>query len=698
MSSELLQTLQQYFEFQLWKAKMISSMDLRSYASLIVELERGLNRKELNEKWDSVVATLWARRLSRPSVSVGHCFLAVADLHMNINPSARITESLPSGMMDVLTNPALYGITPARYAVGFMGQMAQYLELSMLELAMCSGWGRTPTRARWVEALASASSGSLEAVAAQVRSLEAALAPEALGPHWTGQARVRWAAKLAEGSPSARAVCGHLLELEEVRRDAPGKRRWDAWGPRCRPSSFPFRLAGPLDGGGAIPISFCFAGRGCGQAIQPRVMSPAWRHGRRALWLETLVGFIEGQPPDPAQAAQAAPMSGPGAQLDPPPHGAATSPPPPPPPPPGPAQVPTPVPPLKTPVAGRGASLQPPQPPQSPPRVPLTRQHSISGSHGRPAVPAPAQPAQLMPQPRALGRQLSFKRDPPPQAAALLRYPSGSSSGVTTVAPSDPSARAHMGLGPPARQQRLTAFDELLLPFDEASDPLGTAWEAHAQCEPFLDPGAAPEPDGAMFCDPTFPATLESILDPSPDAVPLEVVGRLGPWRRPGELSRRPVFASDQLSVPVQGQLVRPALAAPAPQPPRAVPPATHSPPWGPGGAAQGNCWFVSGLHIILSRHPEILLALLQRADPTHGIYQFRFFKNSQWVLVTIDDRLPCDEAGELVFSRCSDGAQFWCPLIEKAYAKVSPHPLPVFLGAASLGVLPTVAEGDVVL
>jgi hypothetical protein len=86
-----------------------------------------------------------------------------------------------------------------------------------------------------------------------------------------------------------------------------------------------------------------------------------------------------------------------------------------------------------------------------------------------------------------------------------------------------------------------------------------------------------------------------------------------------------------------------------------------------------GNCWFISALCILGARQ-DILdhcIVSMPRNAKTRGKYVFRFFKEGQWVNVTIDDRLPCDENGLPVFGRCSDLNELWVPLFEKAYAKL---------------------------
>lgn len=54
------------------------------------------------------------------------------------------------------------------------------------------------------------------------------------------------------------------------------------------------------------------------------------------------------------------------------------------------------------------------------------------------------------------------------------------------------------------------------------------------------------------------------------------------------------------------------------------------------------------------------------------GIYVFSFYKDCEWLYVIVDDFLPCDIEGELLFASCKQSNRFWVSLIEKAYAKLN--------------------------
>ncbi|KFO56702.1 Calpain-14, partial [Corvus brachyrhynchos] len=143
-----------------------------------------------------------------------------------------------------------------------------------------------------------------------------------------------------------------------------------------------------------------------------------------------------------------------------------------------------------------------------------------------------------------------------------------------------------------------------------------------------------------LFTDDTFPAHISSIGT----GALLRKLPRNLQWRRPHALHKSPVFYSanrKQLDL-CQG-LVE-------------------------------NCWFLAALEA-LTFHQDILAAVVPQNQSFErkyaGIFHFRFWHFGEWVDVVVDDRLPVNEAGELLFVSSVYKNVFWGALLEKAYAKL---------------------------
>nr|XP_055107935.1 calpain-14 isoform X1 [Symphalangus syndactylus] len=147
--------------------------------------------------------------------------------------------------------------------------------------------------------------------------------------------------------------------------------------------------------------------------------------------------------------------------------------------------------------------------------------------------------------------------------------------------------------------------------------------------------------NGCLFEDTSFPATLSSISSGS-------LLQKLPPrlqWKRPPELHSNPqsYFAKAKMLDLCQGMV--------------------------------GDCWFLAALQA-LTLHQDILSRVVPLnqsfTEKYAGIFRFWFWHYENGVPVVIDDRLPVNEAGQLVFVSSTYKNLFWGALLEKAYAKLS--------------------------
>lgn len=83
-----------------------------------------------------------------------------------------------------------------------------------------------------------------------------------------------------------------------------------------------------------------------------------------------------------------------------------------------------------------------------------------------------------------------------------------------------------------------------------------------------------------------------------------------------------------------------------------------------------GSCWFISALSVIAERKDLLSNILITKFYNPDGLHQIRLCKRGQWMIINIDDYLPCDRRSKIIFAHARR-RQFWVSFIEKALAKL---------------------------
>ncbi|XP_041364337.1 calpain-A-like [Gigantopelta aegis] len=142
----------------------------------------------------------------------------------------------------------------------------------------------------------------------------------------------------------------------------------------------------------------------------------------------------------------------------------------------------------------------------------------------------------------------------------------------------------------------------------------------------------------SLYEDPHFPADSRSLYFRSESAPSIQ-------WKRPREISYNAKFLVHGASYHDMQQ------------------------------GALGNCWFIAGAVTLAASNWKLfqrVVPLDQDFDNDYaGIFRFNFWQYGEWKEVVVDDRLPTRH-GQLIYAaNLKETNEFWCPLLEKAYAKL---------------------------
>lgn len=245
---------------------------------------------------------------------------------------------------------------------------------------------------------------------------------------------------------------------------------------------------------------------------------------------------------------------------------------------------------------------------------------------------------------------------PPLKAAPLAKAPPAKAAPLVTSpkssAPTPSSKSSPNRLKAPLRQIKKTFFSyhkQINQLLSKESQPSPTVTVAvgsgdkgphSSQASSSSSKGASPAASSSSskglspsYVDGTFPANTS--------VIPPHTTGGIVAWKRPHEMCEKPSLFVDGSE---EGDVVQGAL---------------------------GDCWFVGAIAVLASSGNAFIEHAFTKADMKRGEYQCKFYKDGKWVLVTVDDLLPCGSNGRPYFASCLDPNEWWVPIIEKAYAKL---------------------------
>lgn len=140
------------------------------------------------------------------------------------------------------------------------------------------------------------------------------------------------------------------------------------------------------------------------------------------------------------------------------------------------------------------------------------------------------------------------------------------------------------------------------------------------------------------FIDPHFAPNEISLFNPAWEKYPFSYLAH---WRRPVEFLEGPIYLFNEGI--------------------------------DPSDISQGilpDCWFLSALSSLAERPALIERLFITKEYNPLGVYKVRLVKNGEWVVVTVDDYIPCMYNGKPLFASVAKN-EIWVSILEKALAKL---------------------------
>jgi len=83
-----------------------------------------------------------------------------------------------------------------------------------------------------------------------------------------------------------------------------------------------------------------------------------------------------------------------------------------------------------------------------------------------------------------------------------------------------------------------------------------------------------------------------------------------------------------------------------------------------------GTCYLLGAMGAVAGNSDCALSNVFIRYDIDVGVYGVRFCLDGEWTYTIIDDYMPVDSEGRLLYAKSRDKDEVWCPLLEKAFCK----------------------------